>query len=91
MIARQPAGTAYEFTVAGPLGPLLRAAFRGQRIAAIEPCTVLRVQPPDDRDLDLVELVGLFESAGMLVQDLYRSSDPERPRPERWDDGTGRR
>jgi hypothetical protein len=76
MTVRQRAGTAYEFTVAGPLGPVLRAAFPGQHFAAIEPCTVIRVRVPADRDLDLVDLVGLFESAGVLVQDLYRSSAP---------------
>jgi hypothetical protein len=74
VIVRRQACTAYEFTVAGPLGPLLRAAFLGQRIAAIEPCTVIRLRVPSDRDLDLVDLIGLFESAGVLVQDLYRSS-----------------
>jgi hypothetical protein len=52
----------------------LRAAFLGHRIAAIEPCTVLQIQVPDDRDLDLVDLLGLFESAGVRIQDLLRVS-----------------
>jgi hypothetical protein len=73
VIVHRRSCTAYEFTVAGPLGPLLRAAFLGQRIAAIEPCTVIRLRVPSDRHLDLVDLVGLFESAGVLVQDVYRS------------------
>jgi hypothetical protein len=75
MIVRQ-ACAAYEFTVVGPLGPVFRAAFPEQRVAAIEPCTAIRLRVPADRDLDLVDLVGLFESAGILVQDLYRSSAP---------------
>jgi hypothetical protein len=65
---------AFEFTVRGPLGPLLRAAFLGHRIAAIEACTVLQIRVPDDRDLDLVDLLGLFESAGVRIQDVLRVS-----------------
>jgi hypothetical protein len=65
---------AFEFTVRGPLGPVLRAAFLGHRIAAIEPCTVLQIRVPDDRDLDLVDLLGLFESAGVRIQDVLRVS-----------------
>lgn len=80
MIERQ-CGTAYEFTVAGLMGPLLRAAFPGQRFAAIEACTVIRMQVPPDRDLDLVDLVGLLESAGVVVQDLYRVSPLEAETP----------
>ena len=72
----RPAKAAYEFTVVGPLGPVLRAAFPEQHFAAIEPCTVIRVRVPAGRDLDLVDLVGLFESAGLVVQDLFRSSGP---------------
>jgi hypothetical protein len=72
-------GTAYEFTVVGPMGPLLRAAFPGQRFAAIEACTVIRMQVCPD--LDLVDLVGLFESAGVQVQDLYRVSPLEAATP----------
>jgi len=75
MIVR-PACAAYEVTVVGPLGPMLRAAFPEQHFVAIEPCTVIRVRVPADRDLDLVDLVGLFEAAGILVQDLFRSSVP---------------
>jgi hypothetical protein len=70
--------TAYEFTVVGALGPMLRAAFPGQRIAAIKPCTVIRLRVPSDRALDLVDLIGVFESAGVVVEDLYRSSVPEQ-------------
>lgn len=70
--------TAYEFTVAGGMGPLLRAAFPGQRFAAIDPCTVIRVRVHPDRDLDLVDLVGLFESAGVRVQDVHRVSSAPR-------------
>jgi hypothetical protein len=60
------------------MGPLLRAAFPEQRVAAVEPCTVLHVRVPSDRDpeLDLVRLIGMFESARVLVQDLYRVSGP---------------
>jgi hypothetical protein len=76
VIAHRRACTAYEFTVVGAMGPMLRAAFPGQRIAAIEPCTVIRVEVPADRVLDLVDLIGLFESAGVVVEDLYRSSRP---------------
>ncbi|TCO33406.1 hypothetical protein EV652_103407 [Kribbella steppae] len=75
MIAR-PACVAYEVTVVGPLGPVLRAAFPEQHFAAIEACTVIRLRVPAERDLDLVDLVGLFESAGIVVQDLFRSSVP---------------
>jgi hypothetical protein len=78
MTVRDRSRTAYEVTVSGPMGPLLRAAFPEQRIAAVEPCTVLRVQVPSDREqeLDLVRLVGLFESARVLVQDLSRVTRP---------------
>jgi hypothetical protein len=74
MTVQDRSRTAYEVTVSGPMGPLLRAAFPEQRIAAVGPCTVLRVQVPSDREqeLDLVRLVGLFESARVLVQDLSR-------------------
>jgi hypothetical protein len=65
---------AFEFTVRGPLGPVLRAAFLGHRIAAIEPCTVIQLRVPDDGDLDLVDLLGLFESAGLRIQDVLRVS-----------------
>ncbi|MEV0288025.1 MULTISPECIES: hypothetical protein [unclassified Kribbella] len=81
MIAHRKPCTAYEFTVVGELGPMLRAAFPGQRIAAMEPCTVIRVEVPADRVLDLVDLIGLFESAGVVVEDLYRSSAPDPSRP----------
>jgi hypothetical protein len=80
MIGRQ-GRTAYEVTVLGPTGPLLRAAFAGHRIAAIGPCTVIRVRVPPDRKLDLVDLVGLFESARVRVEDLYRVTRPEAANP----------
>ncbi len=77
MIVQRQACQTYQFTVVGPLGPMLRAAFPGQQIVAIKPCTVIRLQVPADRDLDLVDLIGLFESAGVVVEDLYRSSAPD--------------
>jgi hypothetical protein len=71
------AGTVFEFTVAGPLGPLFRSAFAGERIAALDSCTVIRVRVPADRDLDLVDLLGYFDAAGLRVRDLFRVCRPD--------------
>ncbi len=77
MIVQRQGLQAYEFTVVGPMGPMLRAAFPGQRIVAVKPCTVIRLRVPAGREVDLVDLIGLFESAGVVVEDLYRSSEPD--------------
>jgi hypothetical protein len=65
---------AYEFTVANAMGPLLRAAFPEHHVEAVDPCTVIHLRIHPDQNVDLVDLVGLFESAGVIVQDLYRIS-----------------
>ena len=77
------AGTVFEFTVAGPLGPLFRSAFAGERIAALDSCTVIRVRVPADRDLDLVDLLGYFDAAGLRVRDLFRVCRPDEGSDER--------
>lgn len=67
--------TAYEFTVAGALGPALRAAFAGHHVATLEPCTVIRLQNVSDSDL--VEVVRLLESARLSVREVHRLADPQ--------------
>lgn len=65
----------YEFTVAGSVGPVLRAAFPGFRVTTVEPCLVIRTQNCDDRDL--ADLVLLLASAGGVVLSVHRLSSPE--------------
>jgi hypothetical protein len=57
--------TTYEFAVAGPMGPTLRAAFPGHQFATLDPCTVVRLRDVGSRDL--LEVLRLFESAQLSV------------------------
>jgi hypothetical protein len=67
--------TAYEFTVSGRLGPVLRAAFADQRIATLEACTVIRWTDTGDRDI--VDLLTLFENAKVSVRDVHEVRMPD--------------
>jgi hypothetical protein len=66
---------AYEFTVSGRLGPVLRAAFADQSIATLEACTVIRLTDAGDRDL--VDVLSLFEAARVLVADVHVARTPD--------------
>jgi hypothetical protein len=62
-----------ELTVAGPLGPILRAAFPDQHITQQE-CTVIRTGPATDHDL--TDLVHALVEHGLEVQSVHRLTDP---------------
>ena len=62
------AGTAYELIVAGPMGPVLSAAFAEYQPTTVVPCTVLRLHDQEGRDL--VDVVRLLESAQLVVREV---------------------
>ncbi len=62
-----------ECTVAGPLGPVLRAAFPDQRASTQHACTVIRTGPATDRDL--TDLVRILVEHGLVVQSVRRLTD----------------
>lgn len=73
---RPPQGrcrTVTEFTVAGPFGPVLRAAFDDQHVAIDGPCTVIRTGP--GTDLDVTDLVRTMIERGLQVQRVCRLVD----------------
>ena len=63
------APTTTEFIVAGPLGPVLRAAFPDQHITT-EVCTVIRTGPATDHDL--TDLVHTLVEHGLEVVSVHR-------------------
>ena len=75
-----------EFSVAGRLGPMLRAAFIDQHITTRSECTVIRTCPATDRDL--TDLVRALVERGLVVESVHRLPDvlPQHawraPRPQ---------
>ena len=67
------APTRTEFTVAGPLGPVLRAAFPDQRATTLQACTLIRTGPATDHDL--TDLVHVLVEHGLVVQSVRRLTD----------------
>ena len=65
----QEAGGTYELTVAGGLGPVLRAAFATKSIATVE-TTTLRLEVAEDRDL--VDVIAMLDTNGVRIQGVYR-------------------
>lgn len=62
-----------EFSVAGPLGPVLRTAFKDRRITTQSEMTVIRTGPSTDRDL--TDLVRTLVERGLVVQSVHRLTD----------------
>ncbi|WP_244928085.1 hypothetical protein [Nocardioides sp. W7] len=75
-VERSP-GRTYEMTVAGRMGPVLRAAFADHRVRELPACTVLVVR--DDADQRLGEIVELLARADLLVREVRRIDPPPQP------------
>ena len=60
------AGDVYELTLAGGLGPALRATFRPWSTAPSRVCTVVRTEAP--ADVDLVDLMADLDAQGLEVE-----------------------
>jgi len=71
-IAGRPTTT--EFTVAGPLGSVLRAAFADQGVTTEDVSTIIRTGPGTDHDL--TDLVQTLVAHGLVVQSVRRLTDP---------------
>jgi len=65
--------TTTEFTVAGPLGNVLRAAFADQGISTEDVSTIIRTGPGTDHDL--TDLVRTLVEHGLVVQSVRRVND----------------
>jgi hypothetical protein len=59
-------GDVYELTLAGCLGPALRATFRPWSTASSRACTVVRTEVP--ADVDLVDLMADLDAQGLEVE-----------------------
>ena len=70
------AGTTYELTVAGSLGPVLCGAFPASCVATVA-TTTFTVAESTGRSL--ADVIALVEEAGVLVQAIHRL----RPAPSR--------
>lgn len=66
----------YEITVAGRLGPSLRAAFPEMWFAQTMRCTILRLRVP--QGVDLLDVADLLRDRGMVVQSV-RLLESRRP------------
>ena len=69
----------FELSVEGALGPLLRCAVRPGSVVGEGLCTVVRIR---GSDRDLVEVVGLLDRAGLLIESI-RLVDAAHPRRTR--------
>ena len=65
--------TTTEFTVAGPLGNVLRAAFADQGVTTEGVSTIIRTGPGTDHDL--TDLVRTLVEHGLVVQSVRRLTD----------------
>ena len=65
--------TTTEISVAGRLGPVLRAAFAEMRITTRTEFTVIRARPTTDEAL--ADLVRTLVERGVVVQSVHRLSD----------------
>jgi hypothetical protein len=74
-----------EFSVAGPLGPVLRSAFNDHRITTRDEFTVIRTGLATAPDL--ADLVRTLVERGLVVQSVQRLTDmtPAQERPEHHD------
>ena len=66
-------GAVYELTVAGSLGPVLRAALPA---AAVTDLVTTTVRAPLASEAELEDLLGLLDAAGVEVQAVFRLSAP---------------
>jgi hypothetical protein len=57
---------AYELTLAGGVGPVLRKVFRPFGTSRAHVCTVVRAMPPPE--VDLVDLVAELDAHGLQVE-----------------------
>lgn len=82
-LTNELASGTYEITVAGALGPVLRAAMQPLVTTASGPCTTLRTALR--RTGDLADVFALLDAKGLEVTHLtVRGPAPPRPAP-RWD------
>lgn len=74
-----------EFSVAGRLGPVFRAAFTDLRITTRSEFTIIRTGPATDRAL--TDLVRALVERGLVVQSVHRLPDvrPQHALVERHD------
>ena len=63
----------YEFTVTGPVGPVLRAALRPHAVARSSECTIMRVEHADSRDL--VDLLQRLSREGLSVEEVAKINE----------------
>ena len=73
--AARPEAAAYELTVRGELGPVLRGALRPFGGVRTEALTILRAGASEDRDL--AELVRQLHACGLEVQEVTRRPGPD--------------
>lgn len=81
-LTRELASGTYEITVAGALGPVLRAAMQPLVTSASGSCTTLRTALR--RKGDVADLLAVLDAKGLEVTQLtVRGPAPPRPAP-RW-------
>jgi hypothetical protein len=79
-LTRELTSGTYEITVAGALGPVLRAAMHPLVTSASGSCTTLRTALR--RKGDLAELLAVLDAKGLEVTQLtVRGQAPPRPAP----------
>ena len=72
-----PGPAIYEFTIAGALGPVLRAALQPHDACNSQKCTIMRVERNASRDI--VDLVAVLNAKGLKVEEVSKVIDA---RPE---------
>lgn len=77
----RPGAAAYELTVRGELGPMMRGALRPFGGVRTEALTILRAGASDDRDV--VELLRQLHECGLEIREVTRRPGVSRFAPGR--------